>query len=113
MSTNFDKIHATEAKLWVFSAYFWNSPRTILLVNVPGGMAVTVVCYLLPCWKKLKNVDFTKRLKVTTKELYFCKIKSQLEAFLLNAFLRFEKPLMRGNKLTRNSIGTIYLFGVD
>ena len=26
---NFNRIQATEVKLWDFSAYFWNTPRTL------------------------------------------------------------------------------------
>ena len=44
--------------------------------------------------KSLKNVDFTKRLEAATKALYICKIQSQLEAFLLNAFSYVLKNLL-------------------
>ena len=74
-------------------------------------MAVTVV--LTPTLQKAAKCRLTKRLEAATKKLKFYKIQSQLEAFLLNAFSYvMKKQLMRGNKLTRNFIGTIYTFGV-
>ena len=40
-----------------------------------------------PCYKKLKNDNFTKTLDVTSKEFEFCKFKLQMAFFCLNAVL--------------------------
>ena len=42
---------------------------------------------LPPCYKKLKNDNFTKILDATTKELEFCKFYFQMAFFSLNAVL--------------------------
>ena len=49
---------------------------------------------LLPCYEKLKNVKFTKRIGAATKYLSICKIHFLLEAIYLNTFLQLlEEPL--------------------
>ena len=42
---------------------------------------------LPPCYKKLKNDNFTKIFDATTKEFEFCKFQSQMMLFCLNAVL--------------------------
>ena len=42
---------------------------------------------LPPCYKKLKNDNFTKILDATTKEFEFCKFYFQMAFFGLNAVL--------------------------
>ena len=42
---------------------------------------------LLPCNRMLKNIDFTKRLEATTKDLQSCKCQLQIVLFRLNAAL--------------------------
>ena len=77
-------------------------------------MAVTVVLTVLPCCKKLKNVDFTKRLEAATKERLFLKIQSQLETFHLNTFLYVLKKHLCKEKNEREipSIGTIFVWSI-
>ena len=40
---------------------------------------------LPPCYKKLKNDNFTKIFDATTKEFEFCKFQFQMAFFCLNA----------------------------
>ena len=64
---------------------------------------------LLPCCKKLKNVDFTKRLEAATKKLKFWKIQSLLEAFDLNVFLYVLKKHLCEDKNEREIPFALYI----
>ena len=74
-------------------------------------MAVTVV--LSPVLQKAEKCRFYQEIGGCYKGTIILKNQSQLEAFHLNAFSYvLKKHLFEEKKRTRNSIGTIYPFGV-
>ena len=82
-----------------------------MFMSVALKNAVTVV--LTPVLQKAEKCRFYQEVGGCYKGTIILKIQSQLEAFHLNSFLYvLKKALMGGKQGTRNSIGTIYPFGV-
>ena len=74
-------------------------------------MAVTVV--LTPMLQKAEKCRFYQEIGGCYKGTIILQNSVSIRSIPFKCIVvRLEKPLMRGNKLTRNSIGTIYPFGV-
>ena len=74
-------------------------------------MAVTVV--LTPVLQKAEKRRFYQNIGGCYKGTIIVKNSVSIRRIPFKCiFVRFEKALMRGKKLTRNSIGTIYPFGL-
>ena len=74
-------------------------------------MAVTVV--LTPMLQKAEKCRFYQEIGGCYKGTIILQNSVSIRSIPFKCiFVGLEKPLMRGNKLSRNSIGTIYSFGV-
>ena len=74
-------------------------------------MAVTVVA--TPVLQKAEKCRFYQEIGGCYKGTIILKNSVPIRSIPFKCiFVRLEKALMRGKKLTRNSIGTIYPFGV-
>ena len=74
-------------------------------------MAVTVV--LTPVLQKAEKCRFYQDIGGCYKGTIILKNSVSIRRIPFKCiFVHLEKALMRGKKLTQNSIGTIYLFGV-
>ena len=74
-------------------------------------MAVTVV--LTPVLQKAEKRRFYKDIGGGSKGTIILKNSVSIRRIPFHCiFVRLEKALMRGKKVTRNSFGTIYPFGV-
>ena len=74
-------------------------------------MAVTVV--LTPVLQKAEKCRFYQEIRGCYKGTIILQNAVSIRSIPFKCiFVRLEKALMRGKKLTQNSIGTIYPFGV-
>ena len=74
-------------------------------------MAVTVV--LTPVLQKAEKCRFYQEIGGCYKGTIILQYSVSVRSIPFKCiFVRLEKALMRGKKLTQNSIGTIYPFGV-
>ena len=82
-----------------------------MFISVALRKAVTVVLTLV--FQKAEKCPFYQEIGCCYKGTLILKNSVPVRSIRFKCiFVRLEKALMRGKKLTRNSIGTIYPFGV-